>query len=49
VTEENVTNYIGANALIVGSYFKRDGHWMNTVDYEKTAKFMEKVKTLRQR
>jgi predicted TIM-barrel enzyme len=48
VTEQNVADYIGANALIVGSYFKKDGYWMNSVEYEKTAKFMETVKKLRQ-
>jgi predicted TIM-barrel enzyme len=48
VTEQNVTHYIGANALIVGSYFKKGGYWVNSVEYEKTAKFMETVKKLRE-
>jgi hypothetical protein len=48
VTEQNVKTYIDANGLIVGSYFKREGRWMNAVEYERVVKFMETVKSIRQ-
>jgi len=48
VTSENVELYLPlADALIVGSHFKKDGFWANTVDYDRTAAFMEKVTALR--
>jgi len=48
VTLENVDSYLKiSDALIVGSYFKKDGNWINTVDYDRTSIFMEKVNTLR--
>jgi membrane complex biogenesis BtpA family protein len=49
VTIDNVNEYLPhADALIVGSYFKKDGLWENEVDYERVAAFMEKVNILRQ-
>jgi hypothetical protein len=48
VTEENVGRYLAvADALIVGSYFKRGGHWAQGVDFERVKRFMEKVNKLR--
>ena len=44
VTLENVGKYFEvADALIVGSYFKKDGHWGNDVEYDRVAKLMEVV------
>ena len=44
VTLKNVKKYFKvADALIVGSYFKKDGHWGNEVEYDRVAKFMEVV------
>ena len=28
---------------IIGSYFKKDGHWGNDVEYDRVAKLMEVV------
>ena len=43
VTLENVENYLAvSDALIVGSYFKKEGHWKNEVEYERVVRFMEK-------
>lgn len=47
VTGDNVQNYLEANALIIGSYFKKDGWWKNTVDPTRVQSFMEKVCKLR--
>lgn len=48
VTMENVERYLAvADALIVGSYFKENGHWTRTVDLERVRRFMEKVNQLR--
>lgn len=47
VTIDNVEAYLDvADALIVGSWFKVDGHWDRPVDAERTACFMEKVRRL---
>lgn len=49
VTIDNVDQYLPyADALIVGSYFKKDGYWANDVDYDRTAAFMQKANVLRQ-
>ncbi|XP_015928297.2 uncharacterized protein F13E9.13, mitochondrial [Parasteatoda tepidariorum] len=47
VTEANLKNYSTADALIVGSHFKRNGHWMGDLDSNKVLKFMEKVNLFR--
>lgn len=50
VTLENVDEYLeSADAMIIGSYFKKAGKWENTVDLDRTKKFMEKVKRLRKK
>ncbi|XP_048814178.1 uncharacterized protein F13E9.13, mitochondrial-like [Lagopus muta] len=48
VTLENVKNYLDANALIIGSYFKREGYWVNAVDPDRVKKFMEHISKLRE-
>lgn len=46
VTVENLGQYLGADALIVGSHFKVDGRWPNKVDKDKVARFMEQFHKL---
>lgn len=42
VTKENLLNYTElADALIIGSYFKHDGHWANDLSSERLCDFME--------
>ncbi len=44
VNVDNVNQYLPiADALIVGSYFKKDGYWANDVDYERVKQFMNTV------
>ncbi|TTW57041.1 hypothetical protein Baya_16434 [Bagarius yarrelli] len=47
VTQENVDDYLQANALIVGSHFKIGGRWENRVQADKVKRFMEKINKLR--
>lgn len=47
VTQENVEDYLQADALIVGSHFKSGGRWENGVDPVRVKRFMEKVQKLR--
>lgn len=48
ITLENVDRYLTiADALIVGSYFKQDGHWTQEVDFDRVKTFMDKVNSLR--
>ena len=48
VTIQNVTQYLSiSDALIVGSYFKKEGYWANPLEYDKIASFMDKVGSLR--
>jgi uncharacterized protein len=47
VTLENVESYLEiADSLIVGSYFKEDGHWSRGVDFQRVKMFMDKIKSL---
>ena len=46
VTVENLGEYMGADAFIVGSHFKVDGQWHGSVDRAKVAKFMKQMCTL---
>lgn len=46
ITAENVTNYLDADAFIIGSYFKKDGFWKNEICTDRLIRFMEKVKSL---
>jgi hypothetical protein len=36
ITAENVSKYAKADGLIVGSSIKKDGHWANPIDLERT-------------
>ena len=48
VTQENVDQYLAvADALIVGSYFKYEGHWAKGVEFERVKTFMDRVNKLR--
>ena len=48
VTLENVDRYLAvADALIIGSYFKVDGHWAQGVEFERVSTFMDKVNRVR--
>nr|XP_014428060.1 protein C19orf12 homolog isoform X1 [Pelodiscus sinensis] len=47
VTLENARNFLGANALIIGSYFKKDGYWANSVDPDRVKTFMDHMGKLR--
>lgn len=47
VTEENVDEYYRkANGLIIGSYFKEGGNWMNDLSERRVESFMNKVRGL---
>ncbi|KAK3707984.1 hypothetical protein QZH41_010722 [Actinostola sp. cb2023] len=43
----NVKQYLSANAMIVGSHFKEDGHWSNPVCFDRVRSFMAKVESMR--
>ncbi|XP_064639898.1 uncharacterized protein F13E9.13, mitochondrial-like [Lineus longissimus] len=47
VTVENVHNYLMVNAMIIGSHFKKSGHWENELDVDRIVRFMERVTCLR--
>ncbi len=48
VNLENVTQYLPiSDALIVGSYFKKEAFWKNELDSERIKNFMEKVNQIR--
>ncbi|XP_066493707.1 uncharacterized protein F13E9.13, mitochondrial-like [Tiliqua scincoides] len=47
VTLENVKDYLDANALIVGSYFKKAGYWANDLDPDRVKRFMDHAGKLR--
>ncbi|XP_060110469.1 uncharacterized protein F13E9.13, mitochondrial-like isoform X2 [Heteronotia binoei] len=49
VTLENVKDYLGANALIIGSHFKKEGHWANSVDSDRVRWFMDHIGKLREK
>ncbi len=49
ITIDNIGRYLPiSDALIVGSHFKKGGHWANELDYERTARFMEAANNLRE-
>lgn len=47
VTLHNFKHYQSANAVIIGSYFKKNGLWSNEVDENTVQKFMNKVFEMR--
>jgi len=45
LTLENVATYVPlCDAMIVGSYFKENGHWENDLNYDRVAHFMDLVR-----
>ena len=45
ITLENVAKYVPlCDAMIVGSYFKDKGQWQNDLNYDRVARFMDRVK-----
>ncbi|XP_038662545.1 uncharacterized protein F13E9.13, mitochondrial isoform X2 [Scyliorhinus canicula] len=44
---ENMEEYMAADAMIIGSHFKKAGYWANEVDFERIKKFMTKINQLR--
>jgi hypothetical protein len=48
ITPENVVRYWeAADGFIVGSYFKRDGYWVNSVDPGRVKKMVAQIRALR--
>jgi len=48
ISADNITEFYGdADGFIVGSSFKVDGHWSNTIDPSRVARFMTIVNKLR--
>ncbi len=48
ITLDNLAQYLSSSdALIVGSYFKKDGFWANDLEQNKIARFMDKVNSQR--
>ncbi|XP_067452723.1 uncharacterized protein F13E9.13, mitochondrial isoform X1 [Thunnus thynnus] len=47
VTHDNIEHFLDANGMIIGSHFKKEGHWANAVDPERVKKFMAKMRELR--
>ncbi|XP_070808772.1 uncharacterized protein F13E9.13, mitochondrial-like [Pituophis catenifer annectens] len=47
VTLDNVKDYLSANALIIGSYFKKEGHWANGIDLDRVKRFMDYIGKVR--
>lgn len=45
VTVDNLQNYVCADALIVGSHFKKDDYWMNDSNEKSVKAFMKKLQT----
>ncbi|KAG5891000.1 hypothetical protein JTB14_022580 [Gonioctena quinquepunctata] len=43
VTRDNLESYITADALIVGSHFKKGGRWENELDEDRIKDFMNKI------
>jgi predicted TIM-barrel enzyme len=45
ITADNLSDFFEeADGFIVGSHFKVDGHWANTIDPKRVERFMEKVR-----
>ncbi len=48
ITVENLEDFFPlADAFIVGSFFKEEGHWKNPLSFKRTQAFMEKLNSLR--
>lgn len=46
ITADNMRSFIQADALIIGSYFKKDCNWKNDIDDNRLSAFMNKMKGL---
>ncbi|KAL5020997.1 hypothetical protein ScPMuIL_000152 [Solemya velum] len=44
VTADNMKSFMQADALIIGSHFKKDGNWKNDIDDNRLSGFMKKMK-----
>lgn len=50
VTTQNIGQYFNRiDGVIVGSYFKTDGHWANELCEQRIEQFMDKIWNLRER
>ena len=47
VTAENLDRYLAADALVVGSHFKDNGHWTGSVNPGRITSFLDKLRRLR--
>lgn len=47
VDDNNMGQYLGASAMIVGSHFKEEGHWSNPVSFDRVHSFMAKIERMR--
>ena len=45
---ENLESFYAADGFIIGSYFKVDGYWANTVDPHRVEQLMTRLVQLRQ-
>ena len=43
VTEENITKYMTANGIIIGSHLKQHGLWFNDIDPIRVTQVVAKV------
>lgn len=46
VTLENLERYVSADALIIGSYFKKNGKWFEELDGNRIKLLMAKMKRM---
>jgi uncharacterized protein len=47
VTRDNIAQFLAADGFIVGTHFKVDGHWANTVDPARVEAFVRTLSDLR--
>jgi predicted TIM-barrel enzyme len=48
ITESNIDKFFPyCDAMIVGSYFKKNGNWKNAVDISRVKSFIKKINRLR--
>lgn len=48
INQNNVADYLPTcDAMIIGSYFKKNGNWKNAIDQQKVKSFMKKISDLR--
>jgi len=48
VTDQNIHQYVDANAFIIGSHFKVDGQWTEELDSRKIGHFMDCINRIRE-